>query len=233
MTLKQPHEQPQSWTIIQISDTHLMNQDDLEFVQMNPEQSFHAVMQHIQQQYPHIDAIVHTGDLAQVPVQETYARYLTFMQHFGTPFYQIPGNHDCTEIFPFHLQQDQAHILHYGAWSAILINSAVKDNVDGWISETQLQQLHQLLSDHPQQHILIACHHHPFAMESAWIDQHKLKNTEALIDVLARHNNVKLVLCGHVHQDSLNEWQGIQFYSTPSTCVAPSCRTCGYARRWP
>ena len=35
-----------NWTIIQISDTHLMDQDHLEFVRMNPEQSFHHVMQH-------------------------------------------------------------------------------------------------------------------------------------------------------------------------------------------
>jgi 3',5'-cyclic AMP phosphodiesterase CpdA len=27
-------------------------------------------------------------------------------------------------------------------------------------------------ADHP---VLIACHHHPFAMQSKWIDQHKLK----------------------------------------------------------
>lgn len=27
-----------NWTIIQISDTHLMDQDHLEFVRMNPEQ---------------------------------------------------------------------------------------------------------------------------------------------------------------------------------------------------
>ena len=107
MTLSPNHNDQRDWTIVQISDTHLMDQDDLEFVHMNPEQSFHAVMQQIQQQYPHIDAIVHTGDLAQVPVQETYARYLTFMQHFGTPFYQIPGNHDNIDHFPFYQNQNQ------------------------------------------------------------------------------------------------------------------------------
>ena len=64
MTLSPNHNDQRDWTIVQISDTHLMDQDDLEFVHMNPEQSFHAVMQQIQQQYPHIDAIVHTGDLA-------------------------------------------------------------------------------------------------------------------------------------------------------------------------
>ena len=32
-------------------------------------------------------------------------------------------------------------------------------------------------------------------------------------------SDLKIVLCGHVHQDSCNEWRGIQFLSTPSTSV--------------
>ena len=213
------NNQQQCWTIVQISDTHLMNQEDLEFVHMNPERSFHAVMHDIQQQYPRLDAIFHTGDLAQIPVTETYQRYLQFMQTLNTPHFQIPGNHDDIAIFPFHLQSNEVHAIELGNWSVILLNTAVKGRIDGWMDAAQLQQLDQLLQQHAHQQVIIACHHHPFDMQSHWIDQHKLKNTESLIDVLARHNNVKLLLCGHVHQDSLNEWQGIQFYSTPSTCV--------------
>ncbi|OTG68809.1 3',5'-cyclic-AMP phosphodiesterase [Acinetobacter sp. ANC 4470] len=219
MTLSPNHDDQPDWTIIQISDTHLMNQDDLEFVHMNPEQSFHAVMQQIQQQYPHIDAIVHTGDLAQVPVPETYARYLAFMQRLGIPFYQIPGNHDNIDYFPFYHHQNQVHAIHFGKWSVVLLNSAVHGKVDGWIEQEQLQQLDQVLSKFQQQWVIIACHHHPFDMKSKWIDQHKLKNTENLTDLLAKYSNVKAVICGHVHQDSLNEWRNIQFFSTPSTCV--------------
>ena len=219
MTLFSNNQQQQRWTIVQISDTHLMNQEDLEFVHMNPERSFHAVMQDITQQYPQADAIFHTGDLAQVPVAETYQRYLKFMQALNIPHYQIPGNHDDAAVFPFHLQSNQVHAIELGNWSVILLNTAVKGRIDGWMDAAQLQQLDQLLQQHAHQHVIIACHHHPFDMHSHWIDQHKLKNTEDLIDVLARHSQVKLVLCGHVHQDSLNEWQGIRFYSTPSTCV--------------
>ena len=90
MTLFSNNHQ-QRWTIVQISDTHLMNQEDLEFVHMNPERSFHAVMHDIQQQYPQLDAIFHTGDLAQIPVAETYQRYLQFMQTLNTPHFQIPA----------------------------------------------------------------------------------------------------------------------------------------------
>lgn len=219
MPLSNHTDSSSGWTIVQISDTHLMDQDDLEFAAMNPEQSFHAVIQHMRQHLPDIDAIIHTGDLAQVPVSETYDRYLRFMQTLNLPHFQIPGNHDDTAIFPFHRQQDRAHMLSFGNWRLILLNSAVEGKVDGWVAQEQLEQLDQMLSEQADQHIIIACHHHPFAMQSFWIDQHKLKNADHLLNVIAKHQNVKAVLYGHVHQDSRNERHGVQFLSTPSTSV--------------
>lgn len=209
----------QSWTIVQISDTHLMDQEDFKFVQMNPEHSFHGIMRDIQQRYPELDAIVHTGDLAQVPVPATYARYLAFMHRLNIPFYQIPGNHDEVEYFPFHQQQNRVHAIHLGRWTIMLLNSAVKNQIDGRIEPSQLAQLDQLLTEHAGQHVILACHHHPFAMQSHWVDQHKLKNTADLTEVMVKHQNIKAVLFGHVHQDSLNIWNNIPFYSTPSTSV--------------
>lgn len=219
MPLSMNTEPPSDWTIIQISDTHLMDEHDLKFAGMNPEQSFHEVMAHMTHHYAKPDAIIHTGDLAQVPVQQTYSRYLQYMQTLNISHFQIPGNHDDTTLFPFHQQQDQAHVLSFGEWRIVLLNSAVEGQVDGWVSQAQLTQLDQILTAEAQQHVIIACHHHPFAMQSLWIDQHKLKNSSHLMDVIAQHRNVKAVLCGHVHQDSSNEWHGVQFLSTPSTSI--------------
>lgn len=207
------------WTIIQISDTHLMDREELEFARMNPEQSFHEVMQQIQQRFPQMDALIHTGDLAQVPVEQTYQRYLAFVQSLNVPYYQIPGNHDDSRVFPFHQHANQVHAIHFGTWTMILLNSAVQGKIDGWVEQAQLDQLDQLLLEFKHQHVIVTCHHHPFAMKSYWIDQHRLKNAEDLKDILARHHNIKLVLFGHVHQDSCNEWHGIYFLSTPSTSV--------------
>lgn len=211
--------QQASWTLIQITDTHLMDRVELEFVKMKPELSFQAVMHDIQQKHPHLNAIIHTGDLAQVPVSETYTRYLECMQGLGLDHYQIPGNHDDAEIFPFHNGQNAAHVIHFGTWSVVLLNSAVKGQIDGWIDAEQLQQLDDILNEFPKQHVIVACHHHPFIMHSKWIDHHRLKNTEHLTDVLKRHDNIKMVICGHVHQDSSKEWNGISFLSTPATSV--------------
>lgn len=205
--------------LIHISDTHLMAQASSEFVHVNPEQSFLAVLDDIQARYPSADALLHTGDLAQEAIPVTYQRYLTKIKHLGLPFFQVPGNHDDVAHFPFYQSQNTAHAIDFDSWSLVLLNSAVPHQVDGWVNEEQLAQLDQLLTARPNQHVIIACHHHPFAMQSHWIDQHKLKNTQALTDVLARHNNVKVVLFGHVHQESWHQWQHIEFFSTPSTCV--------------
>ena len=206
-------------TLIQISDTHLMAEAAVDFVHTNPEQSFLDVLADIQTHYSDAHAILHTGDLAQEATQQTYQRYLTHIQSLGLAYFQIPGNHDDAALFPFYQSQNCAHGIDLGAWTLVLLNSAVAHQVDGWVDDQQLKQLEEILAARPQQHILIACHHHPFAMQSHWIDQHKLKNTEALIDVLGRYPQVKLVLFGHVHQESCHTWQQIEFLSTPSTCV--------------
>ena len=213
------HVPQRSYKLIQISDTHLMDEVDGEFVQMQPEASFQAVLADIQQRHADLDVVLHTGDIAQAPVPATYQRYLQSMQATGWPHYQIPGNHDNAEIFPFYQQQNIAHIVHLGTWSIILLNSAVKGRVDGQVCDAQLEQLAHLLQQYPQQHTLVACHHHPMSMQSNWIDQHRLKNNQQLQHILEQHPQVKLVLFGHVHQDSAQQQNGICYLSTPSTSV--------------
>ncbi|NHB59179.1 3',5'-cyclic-AMP phosphodiesterase [Acinetobacter sp. 194] len=205
--------------IIQITDTHLMDDPNADFVQVNPEQSFHAVIEDILAKFPHIDAIVHTGDLAQVAKPETYQRYQAFMAKLNIPFYQVPGNHDHPAFFPFYQPEPNVGVLSFGNWRICLINTAVHGKIDGWIQSEQLQQLKIILQNQQNTHVILACHHHPLDMQSKWIDRHKLKNTHELQQILTEFDNIKLVICGHVHQDSLHVWKTIQFFSTPSTSV--------------
>lgn len=205
-------------TLIQISDTHLMDIADAHFVEMNPEITFHGLMQHILDTHPKIDAIIHTGDVAQVAVPQTYARYLDYMHGLKVPFYQTPGNHDDLSIFPYP-QHTPISVIEMGNWVIILLTSAVSGKVDGHIDETQLQDLEQLLQKFSHRYILIGCHHNPLLMHSQWLDQHRLKNTESLLDVLFKYPQVKAVIHGHVHQEFSETRQHIQFLATPSTCV--------------
>lgn len=205
--------------IIQITDTHLMDQPESEFAGMNPEQSFHAVMKDVLARYPNIDAIIHTGDLAQVAKPETYTRYLHYMQNLNIPFFQTPGNHDDIECVPFDQLESAPEVIQFDHWCIILLNSAVKNQTDGWIQSEQLLHLEQLLHKYHDKYIILACHHHPVAMHSDWIDQHKLKNSHELQHILEKFTHIKAVIYGHVHQHSLKLWNNIQFLSTPSTCI--------------
>lgn len=209
----------QSYTIIQITDTHLMATAQADFVKMNPEHSFQAVLNDVFQRYPHMDAILHTGDLAQEAVPATYTRYVETLSHYKVPFFQIPGNHDLLSAFPIPEGKKFPYVVEFGSWCFILLNTAVKNRVDGQLDQVQLAQLDALLMQYHQKHVILCGHHHPFAMNSTWIDQHKLKNTNDLLAVLQRHHNIKFMLCGHVHQESVRSEHHLTCFSTPSTCV--------------
>ncbi|WP_340600850.1 3',5'-cyclic-AMP phosphodiesterase [Acinetobacter sp. HZNU-JH01] len=220
MTYQVSTSSQQDFVMIQITDTHLLEYPHLEFVGMQPEQSFHAVIDLMRQQHPQIDLIVHTGDLAQTPTPVTYNRYIQHMQSLEIPFFHTPGNHDDVAHFPFHeVDQTQLTVIELGKWVIILLNSAQPQRIDGKITESQLKQLHTLLLKLHDRYVILACHHHPFAMQSAWIDQHKLKNASDLLETVKPFSNIKAIVCGHVHQDAIHQWQGIEFLSTPSTCI--------------
>lgn len=215
----QNHVAVTSQTLIQITDTHLMADPAATFVGTLPEQSFHAIMEDIQQRYPDAKTLIHTGDLAQEAQATTYARYLAYMHDTPYQCFQVPGNHDDLSIFPFQQALPHPTVIDLNPWTVILLSSAVTGRVDGFLQQEQLHLLDQQLAKLKERFVVLACHHHPIDMRSQWIDQHKLQNTTALMQILQRYTNVRVVLCGHVHQDSLNVWNNISFFSTPSTCV--------------
>lgn len=205
-------------TIVQISDTHLMDSPNKDFIEQNPERSFHHTMHHILSHHLDIDTIIHTGDIAQIPKITTYQRYLNYMQNLNIPFYQTPGNHDDPTHFPYP-KETQISTISLGHWCIILLNSAIPSKIDGFISQKQLKHLEKLLHTHQKQHILIGCHHHPVAMQSAWIDEHCLKNTDQLMDLLCQYSQVKAVIHGHVHQEATVYFKHLPIFSVPSTFV--------------
>jgi len=54
------------------------------------------------------------------------------------------------------------------------------------------------------------------AVQSAWLDDLMLKNGEALLQQLARHQQVKAVLFGHIHQEFEAYCQGRHLLACPA-----------------
>lgn len=208
-------------TLIQISDTHLLADPDERFVGVKPEQHFSHILQKIKQHFPHMDAVFHTGDVTQDSYPATYERYLNAMRSLDVPFFQTLGNHDNPKYFPNNEPDSpsiQPSVIDLGTWQLIMLNSAVVGRIDGCISQVQLDFLQQHLSTYTKP-TLLAFHHHVFEMNSQWLDEHKLKNSQQLLDVIQQFPHVKACFMGHVHQAFHCKWQHIDFYSIPATSV--------------
>ncbi len=205
---------------MQLTDTHLYG---------DPEQSLRGVptlpalrqtLTASQAAIRDCDAILATGDL----VQDDPAGYVHFRAEFGAlgkPVLCIPGNHDDVPAMraalneaPFHL--NPVHDL--GAWRLVLLDSSEPRQVAGRICPDGLAVLEQALASADGRHVMVALHHHPVPMGSAWLDNIGLLNAAEFFAVLDRHSAVRAVIFGHVHQAFDGERRGVRLLGTPSTC---------------
>ena len=66
---------------------------------------------------------------------------------------------------------------------------------------------------------LVCLHHHPIEIDCAWLDEQIVADAEAFFEVLDRHDVVRGVLWGHIHQQVDIERNGVILMGSPSTCV--------------
>ncbi|OOF56757.1 3',5'-cyclic-AMP phosphodiesterase [Rodentibacter genomosp. 2] len=217
--------QPQKTTIklLQITDPHLFKDEQTELLGVNTQASLTQVLKEIQQEDIDFDAIIATGDLVQDSSGEGYQRFVKMMKPLAKPVFWIPGNHDFQPKMVEHLNQEpletEKHILLGKHWQALLLDSQVYGVPHGELSQYQLDLLKAILEKYPERYALIVLHHHLLPTNSAWLDQHNLRNSHDLLDVLAPFKNVKAILYGHIHQQVDSWWQGYQVMATPSTCI--------------
>lgn len=188
---------------------------------LNTEHSLSMVMDLIDAEQRHIDLVLATGDLSQDGSSESYARFHQHMDRFACPVYWLPGNHDLTDIMTNH--QAARHmspcVIPVNGWNIIMLDSTIRGKVPGNFAESELVFLQKALQDSTDKHVLIALHHQPVPVGSAWLDQQIVTNAEAFFRVVDQFNNVRSIIWGHVHQVFETRRKGVRLMSVPSTCV--------------
>ena len=111
------------------------------------------------------------------------------------------------------------HLLLGKHWQVILLDSQVSSAPHGELSAYQLDWLKMKLAENPARHSLVVLHHHLLPTNSAWLDQHNLRNAHEFSEILSQFNNVKGILYGHIHQEVDGYWLGYQTMATPATCI--------------
>ncbi len=216
-------ESTESIKLIQITDTHLFEPADGSLLSVTTLDSFHAVVNAVQATEFDYSAILATGDISQDHTDVSYQRFANGIAPLKKPCFWLPGNHDYKPSMQSVMPSEQivatTHVLLGDKWQIILLDSQVTGVPHGRLSDEQLALLDEKLAMHSDRHSLVLLHHHPILVGSAWLDQHTLQEPDRLWAVIAKHKNVKGILCGHVHQDFDVKHEGVRVIATPSTCV--------------
>ena len=216
-------------SIAQITDTHLFAERDRTLTGIPTQQSFQAVLAHIQQTVPEIDLLLLTGDLSQDCSAESYLFMRRCLEEFGKPAYALAGNHDIIPLMQSHLPSENVHLersLDFGdahPWRLIMLNSVVVEAVHGYLDNAELDYLETDLQAHPDQPTLIAFHHPAIAIGTSWMDCISLENKEQFWEICDRYPQVQVVVNGHAHQafDQIHSTPHnfVRCLVTPSTCI--------------
>ena len=215
--------------ILQITDTHLFAGETDTLLGINTLHSYHAVLDAIVKQQLPADLIVATGDLVQDQSTRAYQRFTDGIARLPAPCVWLPGNHDYQPSMAQELAaagiSPSKQVLLGDQWQILLLDSQVQSVPHGELSDDQLIWLDNCLAQQPDRHTVVMLHHHPLASGCTWLDQHSLRNSHMLAEVLTRYQNIEGILCGHMHQDLDVMWNGIRMLATPSTCVQfkPHC----------
>lgn len=203
-------------SLLQITDSHLFADVDHQLLGVKTAQSFKAVVELALKDAPACQGVLATGDLTQDHSEQSYFSFGHEIKKLNLPCYWLPGNHDVQSVMlPSLLEEGLAAIklLQSEYWQIILLDSQIPSMAHGHLSIEQLVFLKEALTQNPDKYTLICVHHHVLPVGSAWLDQHILKNHQALLDIIAPFKKVRAVLSGHVHQAQEICLNGVTFFT--------------------
>lgn len=179
--------------------------------------------------HPDIDAVIVTGDVTDLGEEDAYTRAAMLLSRFTVPVIVVPGNHDRTAalrdaFFAFPGFADApvpgkaCHAHRIGDTAVVALDTSI-DRIaemrhEGALGAEQLEWLDATLAAATEP-VLVAMHHPPFRAGIGFMDVIGLTDREAFAAVLARHDNVRRIISGHVHRVIVGEVAGVPAVSIP------------------
>jgi len=208
--------------LVQVTDSHIFADPAGCLLGLNTRESFEAVFERVSREEWRPDALLATGDLSQDASPESYKYLADRLLDMGIPSFWIAGNHDNPDTMEMYLSNSRVsaakHLL-LGRWQIILLDSSVRGKVHGELDKSELEFLDKALSRYHNKHSLVVLHHQPTKIGSRWLDDIGLKNQKAFTKIIRKHQNVKGVLWGHIHQEYQEIIDGVSWIASPSSCV--------------
>jgi 3',5'-cyclic AMP phosphodiesterase CpdA len=177
-----------------------------------------------------LDLVLHLGDFTcgggyfQMPLPDFYAAVDAThdaLTQLRPPVYGLPGNHDCPPGGGRWTRVEECWGLSPGLGRTIdlpharlvLINAQghsddqieaamPSDPIYGWVNEAELARFERALSTAGERPVIVGMHQllRPWNNDHPWKDFYAVENADAVLETMARYNNVYAIFQGHAHR---------------------------------
>ena len=210
-------------SVLILSDPHLSKSQRYG---LHPYKLFEGVLQHISKQTKtHFEAIFILGDLSQDGLQEDYQVLITLLDQYfpKKDIFLICGNHDhpdnLRQVLKFspniHLSENQTILIediHF-----IFLPTQISNQIDGILNNNSFELINKTVS--ASKNIVLLLHHHILPIGSS-IDAFSLQNSDELLTLVRNNPNcIRLILSGHTHKYSRQNYYGTEIITVPSCFV--------------
>lgn len=172
-----------------------------------------------------VDALVHTGDIADAGEPEAYAaiRAATagVVGRTGWPVAWAVGNHDVRAPLREHLlglppgDEPLDTVQDVRGVRLVTLDTSIPGRVEGGLEEGQLEWLRSALAQPAEHGTVLALHHPPLPVEVTAMARLHLTGQDRLAEVL-RGTDVRAVLGGHLHYATASMLAGVPVYTVPA-----------------
>ena len=212
--------------VLQLSDLHVFAEPEQAVRGVPTRKSLIEVLEKVRDTGLSFDRVIVSGDLTHDERPEAYRAVRELLEEWLDRCHVIPGNHDDRALLREVLvdQTDGSDdgirfSVATGGWRLIGIDTHVPGEVSGRVAPAMLEWLESELERHPGEPTILFAHHPPIPVGSAWLDGLGLLDPEPLRELICRSRQVRVVSCGHVHQEFCGRLGEAVVMTVPSTGV--------------
>lgn len=211
--------------IAQITDTHIAGWGKKTFGVAPMAENLARCVAHINRLTPQPDVVLVTGDISNNGLRQELERAASILDNLHAPYYVIPGNHDdraaLASVFghracPTESENFINYVIEGYDIRLITVDSTIPNAPGGELDRSRLSWLEMQLEQDETRPTILFMHHPPVAFGVPETDIDGFIGTEALGDVIEKHDNIERILCGHIHLSALTQWRGVVVSAAPS-----------------
>ncbi|SMG07882.1 metallophosphoesterase [Agreia pratensis] len=218
---------PADHVLAHISDTHFLGGRRPLYGSIDTDANLEAAMAALEASRIDIDALVFTGDIADLGEADAYGRVRAIVEpaarRMGAEILWVMGNHDDRSAFRAGLLDEVGvaapvdRVVSLDGLRVITLDTSVPGYHHGELSAEQLDWLReQVATDAPHGSIL-ALHHPPIPSPVAYMQVLELQRQHELADVI-RGSDIRAILGGHLHYSTHGLFAGIPVAVAAATC---------------